>query len=195
MGFDALLLPAEAIRELRARGVTTPGIAELLVRHHGAEHVLLNLHRIDELLSEIYLLDLEIAKELRELLERQPPAAQSAALKFLNAQGEIMPLTVHINDAPGKAILTEFAGPNGTGQVVPPVGAVSYVSSNPAVATVDPASGALAYVSAGTATITGTDAGNGLTASDTLTVTAATAQSATLTLQPGAAAPSTTAAK
>ena len=185
MSFDSVLLPAEAIREIRARGCTTPGVAEILVRHHGAGKVLSNLHDIPKLLEAIFVEDLVLAEELQELLDKQPPPAESATLTFLNAKGETMPLTVHVNDTPGKAVLQEFAGPSGTGQIVPPTGVVSYSSSNPAVATVDPSSGALAYVSPGTAVISGSDAGSGLSASDTLTVTAAPAVSATLTLEPG----------
>src|SRR5271168_2149319 len=71
MSFDAVLLPAEAVREIRARGCTTPGVAELLVRHHGAHKVLSNLHRIEQLLEEIFLEDQVIASEMRDLIERQ----------------------------------------------------------------------------------------------------------------------------
>lgn len=114
------------------------------------------------------------------------PKALSAILFFKTQNGETsMPLTVHINDVPGVASFQEFSGPSGTGIVVPPVGAVTFASDNPAVATVDPTSGALAYISAGTANISGSDAGNALTASDVLTVSAATAVSAVLTLTPG----------
>jgi hypothetical protein len=72
--FDKELLPAEAIREVRARGCTTPGVAELLVRHYSAHHVLMNLHQIERLLEKIFLEEEIIAEELRELLERQEPA-------------------------------------------------------------------------------------------------------------------------
>lgn len=178
------LMRAEAIREIRARGCTTPGVAELLVRHHGPAHIFANLHRIEELLSEIYILDLEIADELRLLLEHR--TAVSSVLKFQTLEGETtMPLTVHVNDVPGKAIYQEFDGPNGTGNKVPPTGTVTYSSSDPTVATVDPITGALAYLKAGSTVISASDAGN-LPASDTLTVTAAPAASSTLTLQPGA---------
>jgi uncharacterized protein YjdB len=93
-------------------------------------------------------------------------------------------LTVHLNDRPGSAVYQEFDGLNGTGNKVPPVGAVVYASDNPAVAVVDPATGALVYVSAGTAVISASDNGN-FPASDTLTVVASVAQSATLTLTAG----------
>ena len=95
-----------------------------------------------------------------------------------------MPLTVHLNEAPGTAVYTEFDGPNGTGNVVPPVGTVQYSSDNPSVATVDPNTGQLAYVAAGDATISAADDGN-LPASDLLTVIASTAVSSTLTLNAG----------
>jgi len=80
MSFDAVLLPAEAVREIRARGCTTPGVAELLVRHHGAHKVLSNLHRIEQLLEEIFEQDQIIAAELRELLENQPASIEDFSL-------------------------------------------------------------------------------------------------------------------
>ena len=95
-----------------------------------------------------------------------------------------MPATILVG-ATATAVFTEFTGPGGTGVTIPPIGAVSFASDNAAVATVDPASGIATGVSAGTANISGTDAGNSLTASDVLTVTAApppVAQSATLVL-------------
>jgi len=92
-----------------------------------------------------------------------------------------MPLSIALNSNGAQATFTEFDGPNGTGNQVPPVGAVTFSSSATNIATVDPASGKVTPIAAGTATITGTDAGNSLTASDTLTVTD-TAVSATLTL-------------
>lgn len=79
----------------------------------------------------------------------------------------------------------EWAGPNGTGDKLPAAGAVTYTSSNPAVAIVDPNSGLVTGVSApggsATSTIQGTDATNTLVASDVITVVE-TAQSATLIL-------------
>lgn len=97
-----------------------------------------------------------------------------------------MPLSVHLSDKPGSAVFAEFTGANGTGVKVPPVGAVTFASDTPATATVDPNTGALTYIAAGTAVISAKDAGNGLAASDTLTVVADVATSATLTLVPGA---------
>lgn len=86
-----------------------------------------------------------------------------------------------------QAIYTEFDGPNGSGNVVPPTGAVAFSSDNPAVATVDPASGMCTGVSAGSANISANDAGlaaPGLPASGVLNVAAApppVAVSSTLT--------------
>ena len=81
------------------------------------------------------------------------------------------------------AVWQEFSGPSGTGDKLPPAGAVTFTSSDPSVATVDPSSGLVTAVAVGSVTISGQDAANGLTASDTVTVTE-TAQSATLTVVP-----------
>lgn len=141
------------------------------------------LERIAECVCEIR----HEIKRIANAVEKLVPKAGSATLSFITSKGATnMPLTVHVNDVPGTALFQEWSGPSGTGIVVPPVGAVTYASDNTAVATVDPNSGQLAYVSAGSANISGTDAGNSLTASDVLTVSAATAVSATLTLTPGA---------
>jgi hypothetical protein len=97
-----------------------------------------------------------------------------------------MPATILVGKT-AQAIFQEFSGPNGTGDKLPPAGAVTFSSSNPSVASVDPSSGLITGMSAAggsaTATISGTDAANGLTASDLLTVTE-TAQSAVLTIVP-----------
>jgi uncharacterized protein YjdB len=92
-----------------------------------------------------------------------------------------MPATIHVNGHGAVAVFTEFDAPGGTGNKVPPIGPVSFTSSDPTVATVD-ATGNCAAVAPGTVTISATDAGNSLSASDTLTVTAAIAVSATLVL-------------
>jgi hypothetical protein len=117
-------------------------------------------------------------------LEEQPGKARSATLTLFDSKGNTMPLQVHVNDKPGTAVYQEFDGPGGTGNKVPPTGAVVYASDTPAVATVDPSTGALAYLSAGTATISASDGGN-LPASDMLTVIASVAVSSTMTLNPG----------
>jgi hypothetical protein len=111
----------------------------------------------------------------------------SSRLVFHTFKGVFhMSLTVHVNDKPGVAVYQEFDGPNGTGNKVPPVGTVSYSSSDPTVATVDSTTGQLAYLKAGSTVITGNDSGVSLPASDTLTILAGTPVSSTLTLTPGA---------
>lgn len=92
-----------------------------------------------------------------------------------------MPATIHVNGNGAVAVFTEFDQPGGTGNKVPPIGPVSFSSSDVTMATVD-ANGNCAAIAPGTVTISATDAGNGLTASDVLTVTAAPAVSATLAL-------------
>jgi len=91
-----------------------------------------------------------------------------------------MPLTINLSGNGAQAAFKEFDGPNGTGNVVPPVGLVVFSSDNTAVATVDQ-TGKITPVAAGTANISAVDQGNTLTAKDILTVTD-TAVSATLTL-------------
>ncbi len=142
----------------------------------------------------------ECCKEIKELqreelkilrsIEQQLKEAQriqdrnkSALLLLYDTKGAfLMPASIVVGGNGAQAAFTEWSGLNGTGSQVAPVGAVSFTSDNPAVATVDPTSGLCTAVSVGTANISGADAGNSLTASDALTVTAAVAQSATLTL-------------
>jgi len=92
-----------------------------------------------------------------------------------------MPATIVVGQT-ATAVYTEWSGPNGTGTALPDAGPVTFASSDPTNAPVDPSTGIVTGVGATTATITGTDATNGLSASDTVTVTAApvVAQSATL---------------
>jgi hypothetical protein len=149
--------------------------------HERLERIERELQGIRERLGQIW--GFLLAEE-RE--EHRKHRKRSAVLFFRTSEGDFMDLTAHVNDKPGKAIFTEFDGLSGTGNKVPPVGAVGWTSSDPTVATVDPATGALVYLKAGTATITGTDAGNSLTASAVLTLIASVAVSATVTLQPGA---------
>ena len=92
-----------------------------------------------------------------------------------------MPATIMVGGNGAQATFTEWTGPNGTGSAVAPVGTVQFTSDNTAIATVD-SSGKVTAVAPGSATITGTDSGNNLSASDVLTVTGASAVSATLTL-------------
>lgn len=82
------------------------------------------------------------------------------------------------------AVLHEWTGPGGTGLEVAPIGPVSYSSDNASIASVDPNTGLVTGMAAGTANITGTDAGNGLSASDSVTVSVPVAVSATLVITP-----------
>lgn len=108
----------------------------------------------------------------------------SATLTISDTKGKIlMPATLQVGKT-ATALLHEWTGPNGTGSELPPVGPVSYASSDPNVATVDPTSGLITAVAPGVATITGTDTGNGLNASDVVSDTPVTAQSATLVITP-----------
>ena len=114
-----------------------------------------------------------------ELLRRMT-TAHSATLTL---RGITMPVTMQIGQT-ATAVLHEFTGPNGTGTELPPIGPVAYTSSDPSVASVDMASGVVTAVAPGTATITGTDGGNSLSASDSVTVATPVAVSATLVITP-----------
>lgn len=92
-----------------------------------------------------------------------------------------MATAIKLNGNGAQAVFVEFDGPNGTGNQLPPVGPVVYASDNTGVATVD-ATGKIAAVSVGSCNISATDQGNSLTASAPLTVEAAVAVSATLTI-------------
>lgn len=132
--------------------------------------------------EHIFLAILNELQSINVLLHRQFKA-KSARLKFVNSQGDLlMPATIHVTGNGAQATFTEFTGPNGTGNQVAPVGPVVYSSDNTSVATVD-SNGLCNAVGIGTCNITGTDQGNSLTASDTLTVVADQAQSATLELK------------
>lgn len=123
----------------------------------------------------------DLEKDVDEILEilKRAFTAHSAILTI----GGNMPATIQVGQT-ATAVLHEFAGLNGTGQELPPIGPVAYTSSDPTIATVDMSSGLVTGVAPGTVTITGTDAGNGLSASDSDTVTPVTARSATLVVTP-----------
>src|SRR6266849_4234530 len=70
MSFNEDLLKAEAIREVRASGCTMPGVAELIVEHHGATHILANVGRIQELGEEVAASDTEAGAKMRALLQQ-----------------------------------------------------------------------------------------------------------------------------
>jgi hypothetical protein len=120
------------------------------------------------------------------LAHRRRHRAHSASLEFIDNQGkEIkMPATLTVGQT-ATAVLHEWTGTTpGTGTEVKPIGPVSYSSDNPAAATVDSASGLVTAVAVGSANITGSDAGNSLSAVDSVTVNAPVAQSASLVITP-----------
>lgn len=125
----------------------------------------------------------ELLEKILEILER----AFTAHSATLSIGGTTMPADILIG-ATATAVLHEFTGPGGTGIEVAPIGPVTYTSSDSTVATVDPNSGLVTGVAVGTATITGSDAGNGLSAADTVTVQSPVAVSATLVITPTAVA-------
>jgi hypothetical protein len=188
---NELALAARMIERLIRAGCT-PDQAKTTVEHHGHRHIFEALRKDEGLLEELVRSAHRIEKELEEIEERLPQAAKSSTLAFKTPKGVLsMDITVHLNDpAPQEAVFTEFAGLGGTGQVVPATGVVAFKSSDPTIVSVDPATGQLAYLAVGTATISADDGGN-LPATGTVTVTAPTAQSSTLTfVQPPAPAPS-----
>jgi len=70
MSFNDDFLRAEAIREIRASGCTLPGVAELIVEHHGAAHVLADIGRIQALGEEVAASDTETGAKMRALLRQ-----------------------------------------------------------------------------------------------------------------------------
>jgi hypothetical protein len=116
--------------------------------------------------------------------------ALSATLKIGDST---MPASIAIGGLGATAVFTEFSGANGTGVTVAPEQTPVFSSSDVTIATVDQ-SGNVVAVAVGTATISATDPGNSLTASDTVTVTAAVATSATLVVTANVAAPAAPAA-
>lgn len=94
-----------------------------------------------------------------------------------------MPATLTVGQT-ATAVYQEWSGPNGTGSKLASAGPVAFTSSDPTIATVDPASGLVTAIAPGTATITGTDATNGMSASDSVSDTPLKAQSATLVITP-----------
>lgn len=122
-----------------------------------------------------------LLERILELLERSL-GAHTAALKFYDAKGNLlMPATLTVGQK-ATAVLHEFVTQGGA--EVAPIGPVSYSTSDATIATVDATSGVVTAVAVGTATITGTDAGNGLSASDSVSDTALKATVATLVITP-----------
>ena len=128
----------------------------------------------------------EDMKQIRELLVKIYEAIRPRLSATLTFKGGKRVISILVGQTAAPAY-QEWSGPNGTGDELPAAGAVTYQSSNPAVATVDPNSGIVTGVSAsggsGTATITATDAANNLSATCQVTVVEV-AESATLNYTP-----------
>jgi hypothetical protein len=147
---------------------------------------------VKDLQKQLNTFDINVSRAIRaidivitRILNQQP---FSAKLTFKGVSG--MPATIQVGGSGAQAVFTEFSGLNGSGAITPDGGPIAFSSDNPAVATVDPVSGAVVAVSVGSANIIGLDSVNGLTAQDSVTVTAAAPLSATLvvTADPAVAA-------
>jgi hypothetical protein len=140
------------------------------------EHLLRRMDRkLNAVLDTLGLLVVEEAEE---------DAAKSAVLYISDSKGNrLMPAQLAVGKT-AVAVLHEFDGLNGTGNELAPIGPVTYTSSDPTIATVDANTGLVTAVAPGAVTITGTDSGNNLSASDTVSDTAVVAQSATLVITP-----------
>jgi hypothetical protein len=127
----------------------------------------------------------EIIRELREIRhELKPKKAHFARLYIIDSEGRrLMPAQLSVGQT-ATAVLHEFVAVGGA--ELAPIGPVSYTSSDPTIATVDPASGLITAVALGTATITGTDGGNNLSASDSVSDQPLVATVATLVITPNA---------
>lgn len=140
-----------------------------------------------------------LLKELRGILQRR---SKSATLNIIPSSWDeddffiyqclshtgrkFMSATLKVGGT-ATAVYKEFTGPNGSGDEIAPIQQPQFSSSDESIATVD-SNGFITAVAPGTVTITGTDAGNGLSASDSAEVQSETpppvAQSATLTIVP-----------
>jgi hypothetical protein len=124
--------------------------------------------------------------QILELIYEAVRPRLSATLK-LKVKGKHM-ATILVGGT-GTAVFQEWSGPSGTGDMLPPAGAVTFSSDNTSVATVDPNSGIVTGLALGTANISGVDAANNLTASTPVSVTEV-AQSATIVVTANAVIPS-----
>ena len=100
------------------------------------------------------------------------------------------PASIHLNSTTAAQVVQEFDGPGGSGNKVPPVGPLNFVSDTPAVATIDPLTGKITPLTVGTVTFTVKDmgaldaSGNPLQDSNLVTVAAGTAQSLVSSITP-----------
>jgi hypothetical protein len=132
------------------------------------------LHRIEEMLEAMW-------KDIKQILINTTPR-RSARLTY---KGKSM-FTILVGKT-ASPVFQEWSGPNGTGDKLPPVGNVTYVSSDPSKISVDPNSGIATGVAitdpTAPVTITATDSGNSLSATAQGNVTEV-AVSATLDFTP-----------
>lgn len=145
------------------------------------------LKRIEQEEAEI----LRVEKDIEARLRR----AESATLTIYklglaaNLDANIkrrmsMPVSIEVGQT-AVAVYQEWDGPNGTGNKLAPAGAVTFAVDNATIATVDQ-TGNILGVAPGQVTISATDAAHGMVATAALAVTGVVAQSATLTITPGA---------
>jgi hypothetical protein len=144
-------------------------------------------HKIDALLNGLKILIVEESGE---------NVAKSLTVTI---NGESMNQVLAVGET-AQAAAQEWSGLNGTGAQLPLAGAISWVSSDPTVATIDPASGLITAVAPSKldannapipVNITATDAANSLSnppGSASVTDSPLTAQSLTVTITPVAAA-------
>jgi hypothetical protein len=74
------MMHSDAIREVRARGCTAPGVAEVIVRHYGANHILSNLDKIQALGEYLATEQSDDGQAMRDILADQPYFAQSVTM-------------------------------------------------------------------------------------------------------------------
>jgi len=136
--------------------------------------------------NKVSFIELTLLKVLG-ILEQETPVAKSLTISFSDMKGKAMANTITLTvGQTSQASAHEFSGLAGAGVELPLAGAISWASSDAAVATVDPASGLVTAVGPGTATITATDAANGLSGSGVVSDTPVVAQSLTVDFAPAA---------
>jgi hypothetical protein len=85
MSFQDDLMRAEAIREIRASGCTTEGVAELIVDFHGAVHILTHVSEIQKLGQQVAASDTEQGAKMRQLLLEDAQKAEAIAQQKMAA--------------------------------------------------------------------------------------------------------------
>lgn len=151
-------------------------------KHDQAERA--QLERIEQDERRILREEERIERDEREILHELHRAQSASLVIQTDTKREMnMPATIVVGKT-AQAVYKEFSLPNQQGVELPPAGPIAYATSDGSIATVDPATGVITAVAPGNVVITGSDAANGLNASDTGTVTGIQAQSASLTIVP-----------